>query len=152
MVLVHLNDIGPHNCHYYSDLTDKGLQPGKWIIIEPQETIRGQGTDWIAQWDLSAAAELSEGIPDALVVCDYDYGDKLRPSYVEIKVGRKVIWKNNSDYNIFLEIEGGPSSTIGIVRSYSYTFNQPGTFIYNLTYLVPIFPDFHSTGYIDVMP
>jgi len=39
MVLVHLEDLLGYHYWYYSDLTDKGLKEGRWIIIEPQMTI-----------------------------------------------------------------------------------------------------------------
>lgn len=49
MVLVHLDNIHPYGCYYFSDLTDKGLSAGRWLIIEPQATIENQHTSWIAQ-------------------------------------------------------------------------------------------------------
>jgi len=58
MVLVYLEDLGDYRCWYFSDLTDKGLKEGTWIIIEPQLTIDYQDSDWIQQWDLLVAAPL----------------------------------------------------------------------------------------------
>ncbi len=61
MVLVNLEDLGLYEHYSYSDLTSYGLDPGKWIIIEPQTTIDDQKTDWIFQWYIEVAAELDTG-------------------------------------------------------------------------------------------
>jgi hypothetical protein len=58
MILVNLNDLGGYDYFYYDDLTHGGLDPGRWIIIEPQATIDLQGTSWIEQWTLFAVSEL----------------------------------------------------------------------------------------------
>ncbi|MBS7611724.1 hypothetical protein KEJ27_05895 [Candidatus Bathyarchaeota archaeon] len=60
MVLVHLDNLGEYGYWYYSDLTSMGVAPGKWIIIEPQKTIDDQGSDWVGQWNLLAAAPIDE--------------------------------------------------------------------------------------------
>ena len=58
MVLLHLDNLGNYTYYYNSDLTGKGLDEGKWIIIEPQTTIENQGTNWVKQWRLIVAAPL----------------------------------------------------------------------------------------------
>jgi len=58
MTLVHLTDLGSYSCYSYSDLTSKGLQSGKWIIIEPQSTIEYQHTSWVASWNIRVASEV----------------------------------------------------------------------------------------------
>lgn len=59
MVLVHLEDLGDYDCWYYDELTQRGLSPGRWIIIEPQYVIEYQGDDeWLGQWRLVAASEV----------------------------------------------------------------------------------------------
>lgn len=58
MVLVHLDDIHPYLSYHYSDLTDKGLAAGTWVVIEPQFTIEQQASASIGQWGLRAAAEV----------------------------------------------------------------------------------------------
>ncbi|MEM1558605.1 MAG: transglutaminase domain-containing protein [Thermoproteota archaeon] len=59
MVLIHLYNLSPYGFHYYQDLTDIGLSPGRWILIEPQATIgRQYDPDWFNQWRLQAAAEV----------------------------------------------------------------------------------------------
>jgi hypothetical protein len=58
MTLVHLDDISPYGCWYYSNLTSYGLQAGTWLKIEPQATIENQMTDWVHQWSIEAAAEV----------------------------------------------------------------------------------------------
>jgi len=52
MVLVHLKDLEGYDFWKFDDLTGKGLEEGRWIIIEPQYTIENQGDDWIHQWQL----------------------------------------------------------------------------------------------------
>ena len=56
MVLVHLDDLGEYGYWYYSDLTNMGLEAGKWIKIEPQCTMENQDSEWVGQWNLLAAA------------------------------------------------------------------------------------------------
>ena len=58
MILVHLEDLEGYDYWYYSDLTDKDLEEGRWIIIEPQTTIENQSDEWIKQWRLLVAAPL----------------------------------------------------------------------------------------------
>lgn len=58
MVLVHLEELSGYYYWYFSDLTDKGLKEGRWMIIEPQLTIDYQNSDWIEQWNLLVAAPL----------------------------------------------------------------------------------------------
>jgi len=58
MTLVNLNDLDDYGYYYYNDLTNYGLDSGRWIIIEPQSSISQQYTEWVLQWDLFAAAEL----------------------------------------------------------------------------------------------
>ena len=59
MVLVHLDELEGYKYWYYEDLTDLNLEPGSWLIIEPQSRIEGQGTeDWFSQWDLYMACEV----------------------------------------------------------------------------------------------
>ncbi|MDM8001073.1 MAG: transglutaminase-like domain-containing protein [Dehalococcoidia bacterium] len=58
MTLVHLDSINPYGCWYYSDLTTYGLQPGRWLVIEPQTTIENQQTDSVHKWTIQAAAEV----------------------------------------------------------------------------------------------
>jgi hypothetical protein len=60
MVLVHLEDLTGYNYLYFSDLTGKGLEPGKWIIIEPQSPIEFQSGSWIQQWNLLVAAPIEQ--------------------------------------------------------------------------------------------
>lgn len=59
MVLIHLDDLSPYAFHYYQDLTNIGLSPGRWILIEPQATIdRQYDPNWFNQWRLQAVAEV----------------------------------------------------------------------------------------------
>ncbi|MBS7631802.1 hypothetical protein KEJ47_09610 [Candidatus Bathyarchaeota archaeon] len=53
MVLVHLNDLEGYSYWYYESLTSKGLEKGRWIIIEPQSTIDYQhDEEWFKPWKL----------------------------------------------------------------------------------------------------
>jgi len=61
MVLVHLEDLTGYSYYYFSDLTNLGLEEGRWILIEPQRRIEDQGDKWIEQWILLAAAPLDSG-------------------------------------------------------------------------------------------
>ncbi|MCS7138717.1 MAG: transglutaminase-like domain-containing protein [Crenarchaeota archaeon] len=59
MVLLRLDSLSPYGFHYYQDLTNIGLSPGKWILIEPQVTIEWQyDPKWFNQWKLQAAVEV----------------------------------------------------------------------------------------------
>ncbi len=58
MILVNLDDLEEYSYYYHEDLTQSGLDPGRWIIIEPQTTIETQDTSWIEQWTLFAVSEL----------------------------------------------------------------------------------------------
>ncbi|MCK5402961.1 hypothetical protein KAI60_02500, partial [Candidatus Bathyarchaeota archaeon] len=58
MILVNLADLEGYGYYYHEDLTQNGLDPGRWIIIEPQATIETQDTSWIEQWTLFAVSEL----------------------------------------------------------------------------------------------
>jgi len=62
MVLVHLENLGEYDCFHYDDLARLGLQPGRWLKIEPQYTIAYQGEEeWMGQWNLEAAVEVEFG-------------------------------------------------------------------------------------------
>jgi len=51
MSLLHLDDLGGYDHYYFQDLTDHGLEEGKWILIEPQSPIEGQHNEgWMEQW------------------------------------------------------------------------------------------------------
>lgn len=56
--LVHLDSLGSYGSWYYSNLTGRGLEAGKWIIIEPQITIDRQFDDWDPDWELNEVAPL----------------------------------------------------------------------------------------------
>ena len=58
LVLVHLEDLTDYECWSHSDLTDLGLDEGKWIVIEPQYTIDKQYSDWIGELTLIAISPL----------------------------------------------------------------------------------------------
>lgn len=58
MILLNIDDLKGYSNYYYIDLTNKGLDSGRWVIIEPQTGISNQGIDWIEQWALQTAAEL----------------------------------------------------------------------------------------------
>lgn len=59
MNLVKLNDLGDYGYYFYGDLTEQGLDDGRWIIIEPQSLIDDQyDPEWLEQWDLKVAAEI----------------------------------------------------------------------------------------------
>jgi hypothetical protein len=65
MILVHLDSLGGYRYYYYPDLTSYGLSTGQWIIIEPQyyslSQQQSKQDQWIPQWRLVAAAEVSYG-------------------------------------------------------------------------------------------
>ncbi len=58
LVLVHLDDLIGYEYWSYSDLTDWGLDEGKWIVIEPQYTIGKQHSDWMGELSLIAISPL----------------------------------------------------------------------------------------------
>jgi len=58
MVLVHLEDLEGYGYLSYSDLTSQSLDEGKWIVIEPQNTIDLQDSDSVGSYSLVAAAPL----------------------------------------------------------------------------------------------
>lgn len=59
MVLVHIDTLGPYGFHSYEDLTSMGLSSGKWILIEPQNTIDKQyDPDCFNRWRIQAAADV----------------------------------------------------------------------------------------------
>jgi len=58
MVLIHLEDLGGYRYWKYDDLTGKGLDEGRWIVIEPQYTLENQGNGWVHQWQLLYAAPI----------------------------------------------------------------------------------------------
>jgi len=61
MALVRLDDLGGLRHWFYNDMTFYGLPEGKWIKIEPQRTINGQGDDeWMGQWNILVAKELED--------------------------------------------------------------------------------------------
>jgi hypothetical protein len=61
MVLVQLDELYLDRYWYYDDLTDLGLSPGRWIMIEPQSLLEYQGDDeWMTQWKLMMAAEVGD--------------------------------------------------------------------------------------------
>jgi len=52
MCLVHLEDLGSYGHYFYDDLTNEGMQEGKWILIEPQALIDNQDNEaWMEQWN-----------------------------------------------------------------------------------------------------
>ena len=58
LVLVHLGDLADYEYWSHSDLTELGLDEGKWIVIEPQYTIDKQHADWIGELTLIAISPL----------------------------------------------------------------------------------------------
>jgi hypothetical protein len=58
LVLVHLDDLTGYEYWSHSDLTDVGLDEGKWIVIEPQYTVDKQNSDWIGELSLVAVSPL----------------------------------------------------------------------------------------------
>ena len=58
MVLVNVNDLGGNGHYFYKDLTHRGLDGCKWIIIEPQTTSDNQETGWVEQWSFFAVSAL----------------------------------------------------------------------------------------------
>jgi hypothetical protein len=59
MILIHLDDLEGYAYYYHEDLTAWGLQPGRWIKIEPQTPIQEQGDEeWFPQWILIAVKEV----------------------------------------------------------------------------------------------
>lgn len=59
MVLIHLDDLEGYAYYYSDNLTAWGLQPGRWIEIEPQTRIERQGDEeWFPQWSLIVAREV----------------------------------------------------------------------------------------------
>ncbi|MBO3832078.1 MAG: hypothetical protein FGF51_01640 [Candidatus Brockarchaeota archaeon] len=59
MVLVHMDTLGPYGFHSYEYLTGMGLSLGKWILIEPQNTIDKQyNPNWFNLWRIQAAVDV----------------------------------------------------------------------------------------------
>jgi len=59
MVLIRLSDLGNYGYYYYDNLTSYGLSDGKWIVLEPQETLGNQyNEDLIGKWEIIAVAEI----------------------------------------------------------------------------------------------
>lgn len=58
MTLIHLEKLTGYGYWYFTDLTHRGLEEGKWIVIEAQIKLDEQNIDWIGQWDLDAVAAL----------------------------------------------------------------------------------------------
>jgi len=58
MVLVHLEDLEGYGYSSYSDLTSQSLEEGKWIVIEPQNTIDQQDSNSVGSYSLVAVAPL----------------------------------------------------------------------------------------------
>ncbi len=56
--LVHLDSLGDYGSWVYSNLTGRGLEVGKWIIIEPQVIIDRQYDVWDPDWHLDDVAPL----------------------------------------------------------------------------------------------
>lgn len=64
-------------------------------------------------------------------------GSVFSPKTLTIKKGTKVTWTNNDNtmHNVIGEDSGGPSSeTLNPGDSYSFTFNDAGTFEYECTF------------------
>ncbi len=59
MVLVHLEDLVGYRYLSYPDLTNKNLDKGGWIVIEPQNTIDQQDPDLLVTFNLVAVAPLN---------------------------------------------------------------------------------------------
>ena len=59
MALVKLDDLESYGVWYFDDLTKYGIDEGKWIVIEPQMTIDMQDDEWISQWSIFVAAEIT---------------------------------------------------------------------------------------------
>jgi len=58
MVLVHLDQLVGYGYWSFEDLTDKGLDEGRWIIIEPQYPIDYQYEESIGEWSLLVATQV----------------------------------------------------------------------------------------------
>jgi hypothetical protein len=58
MVLIRLDDVD-FEYWFWDNLTDYGLQSGRWIHIEPQRTIEEQGNHDMDQWTLISTCEIS---------------------------------------------------------------------------------------------
>ena len=58
MVLVHLDHLAGYGYWSFEDLTEKGLDEGRWIIIEPQYPIDYQNEESIGEWSLLVATQV----------------------------------------------------------------------------------------------
>jgi len=58
MVLVHLPKLNGTTSWGFDDLTQYGLKPGRWILLEPQTTLEYQNTERIGRYDLVEAIEI----------------------------------------------------------------------------------------------
>ena len=59
MVLVHLPKLKGTTSWGFDDLTARGLEPGRWILLAPQYTLEYQNDEeWMSQWHLVEAVEL----------------------------------------------------------------------------------------------
>lgn len=64
MVLIHEYFLDGYGCYHYDELTDLGLSPGRWIMIEPQSLIEEQqDPTYFEQWILKASAERKSIMP-----------------------------------------------------------------------------------------
>ncbi len=61
MVLARLDELDIDRFWCFDDLTDMGLSPGRWIMIESQSLLEFQGDEeWMTQWNLIKAAEVGD--------------------------------------------------------------------------------------------
>lgn len=58
MVLVKLNELEDMEYWFYEDLTSYNLDEGRWIIIEPQNTLTFQDDESLSEWSVYAAAQV----------------------------------------------------------------------------------------------
>ena len=60
MTLIHIEKISGYGYKYFNDLTNLGLKPGRWIVLEPQHTLEMQNdSDWFKKWKILAATEIT---------------------------------------------------------------------------------------------
>ena len=59
MVLVHLPKLNGTTSWGFDDLTQYGLKPGHWILLEPQRILEYQNDEeWMSQWHLVEVIEI----------------------------------------------------------------------------------------------
>ena len=82
---------------------------------------------------LTACGGKELGAPVATTNVEMAKSYRFEPDVVEIRAGQTVTWTNNDNFTHTVEVEGRDDHEVGKGRSFSVTFDEPGTYDYVCT-------------------